>query len=744
VKKIVLFGMVCFCLLLLALSVAGKIVPQGDFDIKEVSGSPDMLPSDGDAWTENDNATYPWYNHPSYSEELSFTTSDVKAGSYALNITHTSSPSTTMVFLNCSPQDVKDYAIISFWMKVKNQTNWSPVYIRIWLTEDDTANWYDSPRYRITTQASPNTWFRCVAPVRAFLASNSPTWCQFNYIGIELGNYGSVDNTEILVDGLNFADDFEYYPTVNDIDYKLLPNWIAWTWYNSKIQTYGGTNYTSYYNFVQTDWTHDWETLETEVLAQFVYGLSYIYKLKSYDFVKSRLDDVVTWLLTFQYLNASSIGDGGFKSYYIGSNHLGSLKDTYQGWILAGLSVYYSIEPSSALKTVCDDLRGFLCDVLWDSTNKWFDISVEPPSYETVEQAVAWSTMPNGAIMAGLGAYQRYVSTNSTVESIVKQCWTTGYNKVKDHASGAYNRFALDSYEPMMYWYHGCYQNWKALNNATFGQEFLNLTNHVLANNMLVQNGSAFTVTKFTSEPYPDQRYFDGWGLACSLPLLMWIYDETANSHILDLVKQILYETFPERWGLMEFGGSSRFYGDDGVPNVQLWKDQMYVPGNAWIWWTSLRWLNTQSISQPYILSTTYYNGIIAYNYETRKMTFTVNGTTDSTSATKVYCGLRGEPMAIYSASGTLTWSYNVSTTILTLNVTHTESPARILIYWKFPSDINSDGNVDAEDLYILAVAYGSHVGDPTYNSDSDIDGDGDVDADDLYIFSGNYGKIAV
>jgi len=61
-----------------------------------------------------------------------------------------------------------------------------------------------------------------------------------------------------------------------------------------------------------------------------------------------------------------------------------------------------------------------------------------------------------------------------------------------------------------------------------------------------------------------------------------------------------------------------------------------------------------------------------------------------------------------------------------------------------FPGDINSDDKVDAEDLYILAVAYRSHVGDPTYNPDSDINGDGDVDAEDLHIFSGNYGKKAV
>jgi len=119
----------------------------------------------------------------------------------------------------------------------------------------------------------------------------------------------------------------------------------------------------------------------------------------------------------------------------------------------------------------------------------------------------------------------------------------------------------------------------------------------------------------------------------------------------------------------------------------------------------------------------------------------TIDSPTGTTSTTKVYCGIRGEPMAIYTVNGTLTWSYNASTTTLTLNVTHA-SPTRILVYWKFPGDTDSDGDVDIYDLYILAVAYGSHVEQPNYNSDSDIDGNNHVNSDDLCILTEDYGEL--
>lgn len=134
-------------------------------------------------------------------------------------------------------------------------------------------------------------------------------------------------------------------------------------------------------------------------------------------------------------------------------------------------------------------------------------------------------------------------------------------------------------------------------------------------------------------------------------------------------------------------------------------------------------------------------SNITSLSHASNKLTLTIDSPTGTTSTTEVYCGIRGEPTAIYTASGTLTWGYSPSTTILTLNVTHA-SPTRILVYWKFPGDTDSDGDVDIYDLYVLAVAYGSNAEQPNYSSDSDIDGNNHVNSDDLCILAEDYGEL--
>lgn len=52
--------------------------------------------------------------------------------------------------------------------------------------------------------------------------------------------------------------------------------------------------------------------------------------------------------------------------------------------------------------------------------------------------------------------------------------------------------------------------------------------------------------------------------------------------------------------------------------------------------------------------------------------------------------------------------------------------------------DVDSDGDVDAHDLYLFAKAYGTT---PPTNPDCDLDFDEDVDPDDIQIFAEEYGK---
>lgn len=131
---------------------------------------------------------------------------------------------------------------------------------------------------------------------------------------------------------------------------------------------------------------------------------------------------------------------------------------------------------------------------------------------------------------------------------------------------------------------------------------------------------------------------------------------------------------------------------------------------------------------------------LTSWDYGNQRLTFTVSAPSGITSTTKVYCGDNGEPKAVYATNGTVSWSHNTATKVLTLNVTH-DSPTRILVYWKFPGDIDGDGYVGSADFSILAGAYGSSNGDPVFKPEADIDGDDYIGSADFSILAGDYGK---
>ncbi|UCC32903.1 MAG: hypothetical protein JSW53_03655, partial [Candidatus Bathyarchaeota archaeon] len=124
--------------------------------------------------------------------------------------------------------------------------------------------------------------------------------------------------------------------------------------------------------------------------------------------------------------------------------------------------------------------------------------------------------------------------------------------------------------------------------------------------------------------------------------------------------------------------------------------------------------------------------------YTSKKLTVTISGT--EATSTEVYCGNRGEPLAIYITRGNISWSYNPSTTSLSLNVFH-ECSTRILIYWKHPADVNNNGVVDARDLTKIGKAYGATPSSLNWNEACDINGDEIIDEVDLTILEENYGE---
>jgi hypothetical protein len=60
----------------------------------------------------------------------------------------------------------------------------------------------------------------------------------------------------------------------------------------------------------------------------------------------------------------------------------------------------------------------------------------------------------------------------------------------------------------------------------------------------------------------------------------------------------------------------------------------------------------------------------------------------------------------------------------------------------RLAGDVNGDGVVNYQDLFLLARAYGSHRGDSNWNCYADFNADGKVDYIDLFILARNYGKI--
>jgi len=60
--------------------------------------------------------------------------------------------------------------------------------------------------------------------------------------------------------------------------------------------------------------------------------------------------------------------------------------------------------------------------------------------------------------------------------------------------------------------------------------------------------------------------------------------------------------------------------------------------------------------------------------------------------------------------------------------------------FWLF-TDIDRDGNVNIQDLFIIAKAYGSKLGDPLWNSQADLNGDDQVNIADMYKVARDYAK---
>jgi len=692
--------------------------------IPSVKASPDMLPANGDAWTENDNATYTWKFHTSYATNntMVWTTSDVKEGSYALNVTHGKSD-TGLFFRLVLDQnyDITNYDGVFLWMKI-TQSSDPPNYFYIHANPTD-SNWDTTNRLKTPLSGDPSqnnaTWTRVFVALMVYDASGTASWNSVRQLYFEITGMGSADGTEILIDNLHFTTFNVAGQTPTTDQLKIMPM----AYYNMKqgqfIETYDSTNYTSMYEWQNLiDHTKSFTTLEAEVLGQTVFALTIAYEQTNFSFYLAEAKKLADWLLQFQEQNG--LGRGGFHIYYEPVGWWKDMQTIYDGWILAGLSYLYGVTSNTTYKTSCDLSQNYLTGIMWNDGLNVFNNGFNNNT-QTVVNGTGYSTMREGAGSVGLATYYRFVSQNGTVLNKLNAVLTTILNKASYKNDMAY---ATNQWEDNSYQLWGMWQAYKATSNTTYRDSFLNVTKICVGTYMKHPslNGSATRHQSYQYHWGTTNNYQDGWGLHNTLPLFYLANEIEPQAYFVNASELSLFnhlrltQTSEGAWQRDSSTYSDRQYY--GTPAFVVLGSQLYHLNKG---------------TDLYVPAST--GRVLNISTTADTMTLTISGT--GTTTTYVYCGSNGQPTTVTGA----TYSYDASSTVLTLTVTHSSSQEVVLDWTTIPGDIDGDGDVDRYDYGLLAQAYGTSEGDPKYIPEADLDGDGDIDRYDFGIFAGNYGK---
>ena len=644
------------CLLfLLGLGLFAGITPQDSF-IPKVNAASPYLPVDGDAWTENNNASYPWIAHATTKDTISFSTEKVKVGSYSFEVNHTYA-ATQMAFsvdIGAST-DFSSYAFMSMWIYLQRSIVPTALSVVDW----QTTGRFSGNKYEFQTNVDINRWQKIVVPLDAWLNSTAPVWTNRRYLCIQVFGLIATDFSVLYVDGIRFETSWDYYSETNSVDETILPNLWAFVENNQKVATYLGTNYQSTYTYTALNGSHQYETLESEALGFTIYALVMAYNASGHQLLLDEAKEYATWLMKFQHSTKK-----GFSHWY--NNATGNFDNiasaTYNGWILAGLSFLYSKTADIALKTALDSAANFWASTMWDAPNMWFDKSYNMIT-STKTDELSWEDMPQGIMMCGMWSYYKWVNQNATILSIMNAHSNKGFSQTANNRYA----FAVTNGEETVYMNYGFFSAYLAMNNATYKERLFRFQNFVLTNNMLNQNATIYQAA--TLSDLKSTYGFEGWGWAISLPLLLEMYRIQANANLLNYIEMAFWDLLPQiktSYSVMAF---TRYRGS----STDMAMYQQVVGLNAFLYAGLCIYYNlVYQPSSPYLISTT--RNVTSTDYSNEQLAFTVSASSGQTSTTKIYCGNLQKPKQVDGLTSTGTWTYDDGTKILTITDTHSSS----------------------------------------------------------------------
>jgi len=518
-------------LIMLVVVLVQALAPS-PFTLMPVSyATPEMAPTNGDAWTENNNATYTWIPRPPHVDAVVFTTEKSYVGSYSLKVNHTVSTSSINFRLDLKvEQDFSSYDAISCWLFLQGQRSTS---LRV-STLDSSGN---SFAFILKEGGFDNaTWIRVVIPLDAFFVyTGSPLWSRVRYVEFLDAYRGLSDYTTYYVDGLRFTD--LETPLVSGSESDLvLPNFFyAISKYGDKQVTYRGAGYNSVYAFVNVDTgvpdSYIVEALESQSLGQTLFALAVAYNITKSDYLRTKIEAYTSWINVLRSITQFK----GIRNYMADNAPAGTIQN---GWILGGLSYMYNITGEAVYRNIADDIRTMLIDEVWNSTDHWFSQSINLQT-GAVKHA-SWTNDVQGSAVFGLSAYFRFVSANQTVKDRVETCLNTQLTKKFTNFHEAFTTFNFEA-DSYMHW--GYFEAYKAFKNTAYWKYALAQAHINLAYNMIYLNGSMGFRNNFVSMNQ-DERYgyLDEWGSVNSLLLLMKLHQETGDDNILQSFRKTMLD----------------------------------------------------------------------------------------------------------------------------------------------------------------------------------------------------------